>query len=131
VNKKQRKRREKRAKATGQVQRDKPVQPSSVKQQVVHSSRIFPLEVVKRIWTGVNAAYKLVGGIGLLLTFLAIYTFQPQVSVEEKDYSLDPTNAMQTPFIVRNNGLFPIYSVRLGCYEGRTVFHKSQKEILL
>src|SRR5215469_10583462 len=67
--------------------------------------------VLTEFWAGIGLLWKMVGVIGLFVSLLATFALQPQLSVEEKDYSLNPSDPMQTPFIVKNNGVFPLYEV--------------------
>lgn len=57
-------------------------------------------------------AWKLIGGFGVILGIAV--TFYPRISVKPSD-SLDPNNALKTPFIITNDSFMPISNVRYSC----------------
>ena len=132
MNKKQRKRREKQERAIRKqaiTEQPRSVTVSSPQSRSTGATSF--LFVFKNLWTGIGLFWKAATGVGVLLSLVAIYAFQPLVSVEEKDYSLDSSDPMRTPFIVKNDGFFPVYRMVLGCHEGRTLSTDPRRRFFL
>src|ERR1051326_1371950 len=121
MNRKQRKRREKlnRAKLKSPVVNQLP--ESAQSPPTIFAGAAPAHRALKAIWTAIGLVWKVVIAVGLVLSLIGAYAFQPQLSVEEKDNSLDPADVTRTPFIVKNNGLFPVYNLTFSCHEGRTL----------
>src|SRR6266853_135179 len=99
MNRKQKKQREKRERATRRqaVLRQLPSAPASERRLTSGTSASARL-LVKKLWTGIGLVWKLAAAVGVLLALIGIYALQPQLSVEEKDYSLDPADVTRTPW---------------------------------
>jgi len=88
-----------------------------------HSTNTKPLEprrsssirAIRRIW-------KLLAGIAVVLTILGVVTFLPRISVSIPDVVADNRDPFASPFSVKNDGYFPIYSIGLQCYVGQITF---------